>query len=278
MVFPWILYRLEWCIRFKHVGSAFRAWEFWGLASPSFGSTATAFARWWWTNSTRWLALIGTYHISSYFYVYNSMCILYIYICIYIYIILIECPSKSHALHAQNVPCIFLPSKPRGQNIGSCPLPSARWEVMSWLDLMQSYLAPVCKWMCDPSHPSHPDHPATEELVQVISGRGWPSHGQQAGEREREILYIYIYLLWWYTLWFWCSKIYVYIYIYICVYIYMYQAGCCWRSMGMFNPCCGWWNMNCWIFLQMVFFFECPMPKVDVQTTKPAENESQEKS
>ena len=50
---------------------------------------------------------------------------------------------------------------------------------MSWLDMMQSYLAPVCKWMCDPS-------PATEQVVQVIGGiEGLLSHAQQAGERER---------------------------------------------------------------------------------------------
>ena len=69
-------------------------------------------------------------------------------------------------------------------------------------------------------------------------------------EREREILYIYIYLfiylLWWYTLWFWCPKIYIY--------IYMYQAGCCWRSMDMFNPYCGWWN---WIWTAAYFCKWC---------------------
>ena len=112
--------------------------------------------------------MVSTYWHLSYFYV--ILCVYYIYMYVYIHITLIDCPSKSHALHAQNVPCTFLPFKPRGENIGSCPLRcTRRWEVMSWLDLMQSYLAPVCKWMCDPSHP---DHPATEELVQVISGRG----------------------------------------------------------------------------------------------------------
>jgi uncharacterized protein YlbG (UPF0298 family) len=90
-------------------------------------------------------------------------------------------------------------------------------------------------------------------------------------EREREILYIYIFI--YYDDIHYDSGAQRYIYIYVSSWLLLAKHGYVQSLLWVMEL-----NMNCCIFLQMVFFFGCPMPKVDVQTTKPAENEIQEKS
>eukprot|EP00435_Cladocopium_sp_Y103_P008768 s2727_g2.t1 len=49
---------------------------------------------------------------------------------------------------------------------------------MSWLDAMQSFLAPVCKWMCDPSYPATEDQvvqvpvPVVSAVPSMLTGQG----------------------------------------------------------------------------------------------------------